>query len=352
MNKVISINLNGNAYQMEEEGYQALDAYLKKAREQLAGNPDLEEILTDIEQAIADKCSRFIRTGKTVVLSPEVRQIIDEMGPVRDSEDPAEESSAENDSSAGQQQSKAGSAEHGASARRPRKLYRLKEDKMVEGICSGIAAYLGVDPTIVRIIFVTLLIISGGTIAVAYLVMIPIIPEAKTPEEHAAAHGDPFDAQEVIERAKSKFHDLQNKAGTAQNQKRNAEYWKRPDREKVNSGLSAVLTVLLCIIGAGVILRFTHWPLLPGFMYSLGPHTFHPWISVLVLLILIYVLSKLIKNLSMPESGAGNFAAVALKICLIVLVVLFAVRMFPIMIWLISQVASFFRHTFPAFPWW
>jgi phage shock protein PspC (stress-responsive transcriptional regulator) len=352
MNKVISINLNGNACQMEEEGYQALDAYLKKAREHLAGNPDLEEILTDIEQAIADKCNRFIRAGKTVVLSAEVKQIIEEMGPVSSGEDHAGEPEAETDASGEWRESKTRQTGQGASARRPRKLYRLKEDKMVEGICSGIAAYLGVDPTIVRIIFVALLIITGGTIAIAYLVMIPIIPEAKTPEEHAAAHGDPFDAQEVIERARSKFQDFQSKAERAQHQKKSAEYWKHPDREKVNSGLSAVLTVLLCIIGAGVILKLLNWPLSPGFLHIMGPYTFHPWLSVLVLFILIFVLGRLIKNLSMPESGAGKFAAGLLKICLVVLVVLFAIRMFPIMFWLIMEIVSFFKHTFPAFPWW
>jgi len=352
MNKVVSINLNGNAYQMEEVGYQALDAYLEKARRQLAGNHDIDEILSDIEEAIADKCSRFIRSGKTVVLSAEVKQIIDEMGPVRDSEDRADEPGAEKDDAGTEQHSKSRYTDQGASFRRPRKLYRLKEDKMVEGICSGIAAYLGVDPTIVRIIFVALLIVSGGTIAIVYLVMIPIIPEAKTPEEHAAAHGDPFDAQEVIERAKSKFQDFQNRTSRDQHEKKSAEYWRHTDREKVNSGLSAVLTVLLCIIVAGVMLKFLNWPLSIGFMHDFGPYTFHPWISVLVLLILIYVLGKLIKNLSMPENGAGKFAAAILKICLIVLVVLFAVRMIPIMLWLISYIASFFHHTFPAFPWW
>jgi hypothetical protein len=40
MQKVITINLNGNAYQLDETGYEALRAYLDHAEAQLANNPD------------------------------------------------------------------------------------------------------------------------------------------------------------------------------------------------------------------------------------------------------------------------------------------------------------------------
>ena len=52
MQKVITINLNGNAYQVDEAGYAALVAYLEGAERQLKDNPDRAEIIAaDIEQA-------------------------------------------------------------------------------------------------------------------------------------------------------------------------------------------------------------------------------------------------------------------------------------------------------------
>jgi hypothetical protein len=51
----ITINLNGTAYQLEEGGYDALRVYLETAADRLQGNPDLEEIFSDIEGAIAEK---------------------------------------------------------------------------------------------------------------------------------------------------------------------------------------------------------------------------------------------------------------------------------------------------------
>ena len=82
MQKVISINLNGNAYQLDESGYDALREYLARAEHELEDNPDRAEIMADLEQAIADKCQKFLGPHKSVVNASEVEQIVAEMGPV------------------------------------------------------------------------------------------------------------------------------------------------------------------------------------------------------------------------------------------------------------------------------
>ena len=56
-----------------------------------------------------------------------------------------------------------------------KKLYRNTNNKMVAGVCSGLAEYLGIDPTIVRLIWA--LIGITGTGILAYLVAAIIIPE-------------------------------------------------------------------------------------------------------------------------------------------------------------------------------
>ena len=45
MRKVTTINLNSNAYQIDEDGYEALRAYLDQADRALSNNPDREEII-------------------------------------------------------------------------------------------------------------------------------------------------------------------------------------------------------------------------------------------------------------------------------------------------------------------
>ena len=82
MQTVTSIHLNGKVYQLEEGAYRALRQYLDQASSHLAGNPDLTEIMTDLERAIGDKCQTYLRAGKEVVMENEMTQILKEMGPV------------------------------------------------------------------------------------------------------------------------------------------------------------------------------------------------------------------------------------------------------------------------------
>ena len=56
-----------------------------------------------------------------------------------------------------------------------KKLYRNPKDKIIAGVCSGLAEYINIDPTIVRVIW-ALVGLSGAGI-VAYLVCALIIPE-------------------------------------------------------------------------------------------------------------------------------------------------------------------------------
>src|SRR6202040_3726537 len=83
MNTVIIINLNGNAFHLEEPGFQSLRAYLERAQGQLKDNPDKAEIMADLEQAIADKCAHFLRPHKNVLTAPEINDVLKEMGPVQ-----------------------------------------------------------------------------------------------------------------------------------------------------------------------------------------------------------------------------------------------------------------------------
>ena len=68
-------------------------------------------------------------------------------------------------------------------------------------MCNGIAAFLHVDVTLVRIIFVVFGLLTKGFGIAAYVILMVVIPEAKTPEDRAAAAGPPLSAKDVIDRA-------------------------------------------------------------------------------------------------------------------------------------------------------
>ena len=57
-----------------------------------------------------------------------------------------------------------------------KRLYRSKEDCIIAGVCGGIAEYLDIDPSIVRII-ASILILNFGTGIIIYIICAFCIPE-------------------------------------------------------------------------------------------------------------------------------------------------------------------------------
>jgi len=201
MNKVITINLGGTAFQLEEPGYDALRDYLETAKARLQRNPDRGEILSDIEMSIGEKFRARLTAHKNVVTTAEVQSVLAEMGTIED------DSSA----TAETQRAEAKSAEETPRAAEKsgpapvKRLYRIYDGAIVSGVCNGLAAYFNVDPTLVRVGFI-LLSMCWGAGAFAYLVLLVIVPVANSPEEKAASAGEPFTAQEFIRRAREGYY--------------------------------------------------------------------------------------------------------------------------------------------------
>lgn len=61
-----------------------------------------------------------------------------------------------------------------------KRLYRSKKEQMLGGICGGLAEYIDVDPSIIRLVFVVLIVLSGGLFLLVYIaawVIVPVSPE-------------------------------------------------------------------------------------------------------------------------------------------------------------------------------
>ena len=215
MERVVSINLNGNSYQLDESAYDALRAYLSGAETALADNPDKGEIVRDLEQAVADKCASHLSAHKSVVSGAEMQRVLAEMGPVEggDEKEQRGESSASSDG-----------------ARPQRRLYRIYGRGAWTGVSAGLAAYTGLDVAWVRVLWILSALFTGGFAALIYVVLIFAMPIASTSEEMAAAHGAPFNAQEVIDRAQREYTRFTEE--NAPHWRRQARAWRRSMREQ------------------------------------------------------------------------------------------------------------------------
>jgi phage shock protein PspC (stress-responsive transcriptional regulator) len=200
MRAVNTISLNGNAWQIESVGCEALAAYLKSAEARLAGDPDREEILADLEQAIADKLARHVSAHKNVVSAEEIALALQQMGPVE-----AGSAAPERPQASAEEAPRARAAPGADGNLGLRHLFQIREGAMLSGVCNGLAAYFGLDVTLVRVIFVVFAVLTGGIGAAVYLVMMIVVPVAVTAEQMAAAHGKPFSAEELIGRPQAAY---------------------------------------------------------------------------------------------------------------------------------------------------
>ena len=167
MKKIININLSGRVIPIEDSAYEKLQAYIESLRRYFANEESRDEIINDIESRIAELLHEKIRKGGTSITDEDIKEVITSMGTVEDFEAEEKENASSPTASAAPQSNT--NTDYTYIKREKSRLYRDSGDKMIGGVCSGIANYLGVDPAIIRILFA---IISFGGFGLGFLIYI------------------------------------------------------------------------------------------------------------------------------------------------------------------------------------
>ncbi|RJR31168.1 PspC domain-containing protein [Candidatus Parcubacteria bacterium] len=191
MKKALNITLAGLIFNIEEDAYTELKNYLDSVKNHFASETDKEEIINDIESSIAEKFQAKIKPTKQAVTLNDVLELIKVMGTVADFEN--EEQKKE------EEISKTG-------IKKTKRLYRDCDNAIIAGVCSGLAAYFGVDPVIFRLIF-GLSVFFGGSGILVYLILWVAIPCAKTSSQKLEMHGDPVTLSKLEQKVKDKINE-------------------------------------------------------------------------------------------------------------------------------------------------
>ena len=64
-----------------------------------------------------------------------------------------------------------------------RQLTRSTSNRMIAGVCAGLGEYLGIDPTIIRLLTILAFFTGFGGIALVYLIMAIVVPEQPTAQQ-------------------------------------------------------------------------------------------------------------------------------------------------------------------------
>jgi len=177
MKKVININFQGRVIPIEESAYDMLKQYVESLRKFFANEEGRDEIINDIEGRIAELFGDSLKKGSTCITDEDVDGIIKSMGRPEDFEGDESKVQTQLGEETKQQQQSRTFYEGAGEAPRGR-LYRDESDKMLGGVCSGLANYLRVDPTIVRLVF-ALITFGAGTGILLYILLWIILPSKR-----------------------------------------------------------------------------------------------------------------------------------------------------------------------------
>lgn len=202
-----------------------------------------KEIMQDIEARIAELFQQRMGTMRNVVNMDDVSFAIDKLGMPED----IEEEIFEDGASRNQQAKNNG-----------KRLYRDDDNKVVGGVCSGISAYFGIDdPIWVRLIFVIGFFLSFSVTFWVYIILLILIPKAKTPSEKLQMRGEPVTASNIEKTVKEEYQSFKSKVGGSGSGSNRGRF-----QETVNDGSKALRTiagVILAIIGGLGLAGFLGW---------------------------------------------------------------------------------------------
>lgn len=150
MKEIERVSLGGYAFTLESDAARLAEDYLGELEKYYDGRAGGGEILDGIEERMAELLME--KAGRDGVVSrPMIEEAIGILGRPEDIEAAEEEAGAAGNSPAGPANDGKGTSND---ERRQRKLYRDLENKMVAGVCSGLAAYFKQDVALFRILFV------------------------------------------------------------------------------------------------------------------------------------------------------------------------------------------------------
>ena len=228
MNKTIIININGIVFHIEEDAYEVLKSYMTEVKRHFAYSKDSQEIVTDIENRFAEMFTeRLQEQNRQVIILQDVEEITAKMGKVSDFE-PGEEDTAFDYSK----------------IKSSRTLYKDGDDKVIAGVCAGLAHYFDMEVKWVRLITAVATLFSGIGL-IPYLILWIVLPVARTRQEKLAMKGEAIN----IHTFKKSFDE---EAQSAKSQDYSTIKSNDPVKEVV-SFIGKILAIVVKVIGIFIV---------------------------------------------------------------------------------------------------
>ena len=258
MDKTVAISLGGFSFTLDEIAFKKLKIYLDDVRNSLHGVDGVDDIIEDVEIRIAELFRERLRF-REVVSNDDVDFVIATMGhPNQYRVEEEEEVYVK--------------TERVEIKPTKKRLFRDPDDKIISGLSAGLAHYFGLDPWAIRAGWLILgfLGIFGGfsllLVLISYVVLLAIVPLAKTTSEKLQMYGKPANIETLKKNAQEASEAVAN-GGRALSSKLGGVF------SLIGKLLFGLLGGIIFLVGIGLIIggfaiAFTTWTEVPTELFG------------------------------------------------------------------------------------
>lgn len=236
MNRIISINIKGMVFQIEEDAYEVLKSYLDKLKFHFRNTESSSEIIDDIEYRLAEMLSEKTKTRPSISMT-DVEEVISRMGNPTDFGD--------------QEQSQFVPAAQ-AAGERYKRLFRDPDNKIISGVCGGMGAYFNADPLWFRIGFL-IAFFTFGTGLVLYIILAILLPVARTAADKLEMRGEKVNIDNIERTVRDEFEKVK-KNFTSDETRQRVRGLTNTFTERAGSLLHMFIRIFSIVIGIFIIL--------------------------------------------------------------------------------------------------
>jgi len=201
MKKTLTVNLGGTVFHIDEDAYQLLDKYLSNLRIHFRKVEGSDEIMNDFEMRISELLNERVKLGYEVITLEQVEEVIKRMGKPEEIFEGEEQADFNYEEYKAKAETKTKSES--------KRLFRNPDDRILGGIAGGFAAYMGWDPTAVRLALI-LLMIFWGVIIPIYFVLWLVVPMAQTAAEKLQMRGESVTVENIGKTVTDGFERVSN----------------------------------------------------------------------------------------------------------------------------------------------
>lgn len=240
MKETIKINISGVVFNIDEDAYEILHAYLNRITTHFSKQVEGKEIINDIENRIAEIFRSKLSETKEVISVDDVKEMIAILGQPEDIINGDEEFQEENTS---------------YTRETKKKLYRDMDNSAIAGVCAGLSAYFNIDIVWMRIIFILLFFVHGLGFLL-YIIIWIVAPKAVTAAQKLEMKGEKVTVSNIEKSVKEEYQQVKSNFKKMRNSDtyHNVENGARDVIHTLGNIFMVFIKVILAIIGIGFII--------------------------------------------------------------------------------------------------